>query len=79
MIRVTIEVWPKGSASLRKLRGFMDIINDGTGNKSRSSYRVNAYTAYRNQGRLIRQFEIKNHPRQAQSIWLLLKKVFEAW
>jgi len=83
MIRITIEVWPKGSLAMKKVKGFINIVNDSTGTKRKGNYKVKAYTTYTKQGQLIRhlirQFEIKNHPRQAQSIWLLLKKVFEVW
>ena len=77
MIRVTIEIYPFGFFTLKRLLGTVDIINDGTGDAKIGNYKIKAHTAHQN--RLVRQFEIKNHRREDQSFWQLLKKVFEAW
>ena len=74
MIRITIELFPHGLAKNKKILGYVDIINDGTGTKTIGNYSV---TAISGNGKVFRKRRIEGYCRKAESIWKLMKMVFD--
>ncbi len=74
MVRITIEIVPYGSLENKRILGSVDIINDGTGTKTIGNYSV---TAINGNGKVFRKCKIEGYRRKADSIWKLMKMVFD--
>lgn len=71
MIRVTIEMHPRGDASKKYLLGTMDIANDG-GTVSRGDY---VAWARGKRGRLWKGAAVQDFPRKRLLVWDLMFRV----
>ena len=70
MIRVTIELLPRGDESRKRTLGVLNIANDGTGTKQVGNYQGTLhaeYTAPNGQNG-----KVLNFNRQSQSVWSLV-------
>jgi len=74
MVRITIEIMPQGSRENRKVLGHVDIINDGTGTQTIGNYSI---TAVSKNGKVFRKCRVEGYRRKADSIWKLMKLVFD--
>lgn len=68
MIKVIVELWPRGDESKKKTLGTLSIANDGTGDSNIGNYQGVLVSEYTN-GRKGRVFNFK---RQEQSVWSLI-------
>ena len=78
VIVIKIELWPNGKESDAKEIGRMHIINDGTSKDSKNgNYKVRVM---RRGTRITaqREAEVKNYPRNAYTVWKLVKKAIQA-
>lgn len=73
MIRVTVELLPKGRGQPQHL-GTMEITNDGTGNRSRGNYTYRLSMRGKPEVTL-RAGAVKGFPRRALLAWDLLYRV----
>jgi len=73
MIRITIELVPKDVTL-----GVIEILNTGKNpwHPSHGDYKIKFIDK---SGRCFKSREIKNWPRSAKSIWLLIKEVFKIY
>lgn len=70
MIRVTVELLPKGDATRARVLGRMEIANDGTGNGEEGNYQATLHAEYTPAtGRKLRVLGFK---RRRQSVWTLV-------
>lgn len=77
MIRVTVELVPKGIESAKRTIGTMEIANDRTGDLAVGNYRGVLHAEYTDgDGRAGR---ITNFKRQKQSVWSLVGAFLKLW
>ncbi|MEO0797392.1 MAG: hypothetical protein AAFX93_19750 [Verrucomicrobiota bacterium] len=77
MIRITVELVPKGVESAKRTIATMDIANDSTGTDEIGNYRGTLHAEYTgSDGRkgYVRQFK-----RQHQSVWSLVGAFLKLW
>ena len=72
MIRVTIEMFPKGSENNKRTLGTAIIVNDGTGTKALGNYQ---YTLFNKAGKKYKKGKIKKFDRQNKIAWRLLNLI----
>lgn len=81
MIRVTIELLPKGDEARAKVLGTMIIVNDATGTESIGNYdcffvrKGYSFRAYRD--KWFRVTRVEGYRKKATNIWMLVKKALE--
>jgi hypothetical protein len=77
MIRVTVELIPKGDESRRRTLAVMEIANDGTGDATTGNYVGRLQAEYtRPGGRPGRVFQFN---RRTQSVWTLVGAFLKLW
>lgn len=75
MIRVTIQLLPKGDPSQARTLGSLDIVNDATGSQELGNYDATLHAEYTPpQGRKARVIHFR---RQRQSVWTLVGAVLK--
>ena len=74
MIKVTIELFPKGSEENSRLLGECYIANDGTGTVNRGNY---DYVLFNKLKRKFKSGKVSNFNRKNETVWKLLKKCLE--
>lgn len=74
MIRVTIELVPRGDESRTRVLAVGTIVNDGSGTLQRGNYRFRLSQSGR-VGAVSREGEVRNFPRRAKNVWHLLALV----
>jgi len=70
MIRVTVELLPKGSEEHKRLLGVLEIANDGTGDLATGHYTGELHAEYT--GPNGRRGRVENFNRRGQSVWSLI-------
>lgn len=75
MIRVVVELLPKGREECRRTLATMEITNTGEGSRTRGFYRVCRIGKTGQRGA---RGEVSNHPREAASVWDLVEKAIAA-
>lgn len=77
MIRVTIEIVPKGNEAAKETLGVMEIVNDGTGSQAIGHYNGRLKAEYtKGDGRRGR---VTHFVRQRQSVWSLVGAFLRLW
>lgn len=77
MIRITVELLPKGSEVGKRTLGTMEIANDATGSRSIGNYRGTLHAEYTGPaGRGGHVFQFK---RNQQSVWSLVGAFLKLW
>mgnify|MGYP003647222753 CR=1 FL=1 len=77
MIRVTIELLPKGDESRKRQLGTMEIVNDATGNDGVGNYNGTLHAEYTDEeGRTGRVMKFN---RRGQSVWSLIGAFLKLW
>lgn len=71
MLKITLELYPFGKASLKKHLGTMLIGNDLTGTLAQGNYQVKISTD--NPQEIWKQGEVKGFPREELTAWNLVK------
>lgn len=75
MIRITVQLLPKGDEARARTLGSMDIVNDGTGSEELGNYDATLHAEYTPpEGRKAR---VINFRRQRQSVWTLVGAVLK--
>lgn len=84
MIVISVELWPLGDVTRRRLIGQAAIINDGShlGNPNRGNYDVfvvkkSSLTVpgwWREPHRFYRRGRVENYPRLRWTVWFLIQK-----
>ncbi len=77
MIRVTIELWPRGDAARRKHLGTIDIANDGTGTPERGNYKVRL-AGFKGAESTWRAGAVQGFPRRSRGPYDLLLRALAA-
>jgi hypothetical protein len=77
MIRVTVQLIPKGDVSRAKTLGVMDIANDGTGDDSVGNYGGTLHAEYT--GPSGRAGRVEKFFRRRQSVWSLVGAFLKLW
>ncbi len=74
MIRVEMELFPKGRDAGRKTLGTVIIVNDGTGTAARGNY---VWRIIGRSGRTMRAGTLTDYPRERYHPTVLLKRVLD--
>ena len=69
MIRITIEMVPRGNEAKKYTMGSATITNDGTGTKTRGNY---VFRQFSKTGRQLASVDVWDFPRGRMSVWYLL-------
>jgi hypothetical protein len=78
MIVITVELWPKGKKAKAKEIARMRITNDGTSKDSKiGNYKIKVMRGG-TKSTVQREAEVKNYPRNAYSVWKLVKRAIQA-
>lgn len=77
MIRVTIELVPKGDETRKRVLGTMVVCNDGTGNELLGNYNGTLHAEYTGSGG--RPGRVMNFRRTRQSVWSLVGAFLKLW
>ena len=77
MIRVTVQLIPKGDVSRAKTLGVMEIANDGTGNEHAGNYGGTLHAEYT--GSAGRPGRVEKFFRRRQSVWSLVGAFLKLW
>lgn len=77
MIRVTVELIPKGDESRARRLGELRIANDGTGNQILGNYRGTLEAEYT--GPSGRTGRVNGFNRRQQSVWSLVGAFLKLW
>lgn len=78
MIRVTIELWPKGDASRKRTLGWIDIANDGSSDSDDiGNYKGTLYAEYTGPGG--RKARVMQFHRRRQSVFSLVGAFLKQW
>lgn len=78
MLRITIELWPRGWADNKRTIATMDVWNDGTGTEDRGNYSYRIYRGGytgRPNPRLGKQGKLLNYPRLSYPVWELIRRI----
>lgn len=80
MLRVIIEIWPRGSYEHKRTLAVMDIANDGSGSEARGNYVYRVYKrgtadGFPSRMPISRSGRITNYPRKSYPVWVLLKRI----
>lgn len=70
MIRITVELLPRGSAKDKKVLGVMNICNDATGTPTRGNYKARIFR--RNSDEVWKEGRVVGFPRKSKGPWDLL-------
>jgi len=70
MIEVTVRMLPHGNAAKARIMGRLLITNTGTGTATRGNYITRLYA--RSNSKPYRTGSVKNYPRKAFSVWVLI-------
>lgn len=80
MIRITVEIVPKGMEQHKRTIAYAEICNDGTGTPTRGNYLMRLMAVGRRKvsgekyrGRCFKQTEIWDYPRKQLHVWNLIK------
>lgn len=77
MIRVTVELLPKGDASRARKLGVLEIANDATGTATVGHYTGTLHAEYTSA--IGRKGRVTNFSRQRQSVWSLVGAFLKLW
>lgn len=77
MIRITVELLPKGDASRARTLATMEIANDGTGTPDVGNYSGTLHAEYT--GSSGRTGRVLNFNRRKQSVWSLIGAFLKLW
>ncbi len=77
MIRVTVELLPKGSEVNKRTLGVMEIANDGSGGQAVGNYIGVLHAEYT--GKAGRSGRVYGFHRQGQSVWSLVGAFLKLW
>ena len=77
MIRITIQLIPKGDESRARTLGTMEIANDGTGDLQVGNYEGTLHAEYTQPNG--RKGRVSNFNRQKQSVWSLVGAFLKLW
>jgi hypothetical protein len=73
MIKITIEIWKQGNPLDKSLLGVIDIINDGTGTKTKGNYSYSLIS----KGRKFRKGRIVHFERKKKNVFFLLYEILK--
>lgn len=77
MIRITVELIPRGNESKKKQLGMMEIANEGTGSMLEGNYEGTLHAEYTPPaGRIGR---VRKFNRKTQSVWSLVGAFLKLW
>jgi hypothetical protein len=77
MLRVTIELLPRGDESRARKIGTLLIANDATGTETIGNYRGTLHAEYTGLGG--RTGHVENFNRKTQSVWSLVGAFLKGW
>jgi len=79
MIRITVELVPKGKEKYKRTIARADIVNDGTGDVNIGNYYSNLYIndPVTGEEQHIGRYEVKGFKRLIYPVWCLIGKVIE--
>lgn len=77
MIRVTVQLIPKGIESAARTLGTMTIVNDASGDRAIGHYNGTLHAEYTDANG--RKGRIENFHRQKQSVWTLVGAFLKLW
>lgn len=73
MIRITVEMWPKGSEAHKRTIATAEIVNTGQGSDSRGEYRFQ-FNSVRS---VVADGVVQDFPRNSKGVWYLIKRCLE--